>query len=62
MGNHSQQVKGARILRIIVTGKPVQPFGLGQAAGTMMSHRGCKLLLGMAPGIHGGISKTTAAV
>ena len=61
MRDHSQQVKRARILWIGIADQPVEPLGVDQTAGAMMSHRGCERLLGTAPGIHGDISKTKAA-
>ena len=62
MRDYSQKMERTRVFRIGIAGKAVEAFSVNQTTGTMMSHRGCKLLLGTAPGIHGGISKTTAAV
>src|ERR1700730_4112893 len=44
-----------RVFRITIADRPVEAFSVGQSAGAMMSHRGCKHLFGTAPGIHGDV-------
>src|SRR5712672_4499716 len=52
MGDYSQKMERARVVRIAVADRPVQALSLGETTGAMMDHRSGERLFGTAPGIH----------
>src|SRR6476469_8437671 len=57
MGEYSQKMESARIVRIAIADGPVQALSLGETTGAMMDHRSGERLFGTAPGIHGDVPK-----
>src|SRR5260370_41502514 len=54
-------MKRPRVFRIGIADQPVEPFGLSETAGAMMSHRSFERLFGPAPGIHGEARRSSFA-
>src|SRR4030088_3179876 len=53
MGEYSQKMERARIVRIGVADESVKALGVGQTPGAMMRNRSGERLFGTAPDIHG---------
>src|SRR5258705_12510370 len=56
MGDHSQEMERTRVVWVGIADDPIEAFSVGEAAGAMLSHRGCERLFGTARRVHGDIS------